>query len=284
MQRQPISKHAYLIGAPGPWYNFLPGVVKDLENVKRFLMSPRGGAWLSSEITIISDADFIPARDLLRSHNEDYRLVYFSGHGFSSSDNHHWLSFQDVNVSDLELVHPFILKQTIICDACSDFQDLGSIGGIGQDDEQWVHADGANKVRELFNEWIDNSPNGIQIFHSVKPGYSAKDTPVGGIFTNNLLNAVKYKMTPMEDYSYATMDSLVEYLAHSNVSMNLSHLIPWRSYNHGSMRVPFGVCLPAASANEIERWPKVVLEQDVNWGEVLLTTIGVTVIVGLLGD
>lgn len=63
MSMNPASliKHAYLIGVPGG-YEFgtthLEGVSKDLANIKRFLKSRKGGAWLEKEITVISNAHY----------------------------------------------------------------------------------------------------------------------------------------------------------------------------------------------------------------------------------
>lgn len=77
----PVRRRAILIGDPGPRKNYLPGVDDDVRNMRGYLLSPRGGGWLPHEITVIwreAKAQILAA---VRSIEEDYLFVYYSGHG-----------------------------------------------------------------------------------------------------------------------------------------------------------------------------------------------------------
>jgi hypothetical protein len=60
----------------------LPGARADVQNLRAFLMSPRGGAWRTDEIFTRSHPSISEVRRVLkRASNRDYGFVAFSGHG-----------------------------------------------------------------------------------------------------------------------------------------------------------------------------------------------------------
>jgi hypothetical protein len=255
--RNKLIKHAYLIGAPGGPENgtdFLHGVSNDPLNMKRFLKSRNGGAWRENEITILSFAHYTAIKDRLDFTYEDFRLTYFSGHGFiDQASGNNCLLFQDGWVYDTDLINPYILKQSIICDSCRNFVDLGKISGIEKEQEEWRNASGDDIVRELFDKWIMESPNGIQIFHAVASGLIAWDTSSGGLFTNRLIQAAQIEMQQFDDYSYSTLLQFVEYLRHPGISQNKQQRMPSFTYAEGNLKVPFAVGFPATKETFIPK-------------------------------
>lgn len=284
-----ILKRAYLIGAPGGPVNHtkeLTGVGKDLRRVKRFLKSKSGGQWLDSEIIVLSWAEFSLIRHQLANTHADYRLIYFSGHGFYKDGRNH-LMFQDGWVLDTDLIHPFIEKQEILCDSCRTFVDLGRISGITPRDE-WKNFKGDDlEVHHLFNDWVTDSPNGVQIFHAVPPGIAALDTPDGGMFTNSLLDAAENDMTAYEDYSFATLRGIVDYLNHPQISRYRPYLQPQLTYEEGYLNVPFAVGMPASmreAQTEVVLPEPATVSQGINWGGLALFALGVTAAAALIDN
>ena len=74
-----MIRKALLIGAPG---DDLPGVTKDIANLKDFLLSDAGGAWESREIeTLIDPSRILVDSKLSALSLSDYSFVFFAGHG-----------------------------------------------------------------------------------------------------------------------------------------------------------------------------------------------------------
>lgn len=287
-----LIKHAYLIGAPGGPENgtdFLHGVSNDPLTVKRFLKSRNGGAWHENEITILSFAHYTAIKDRLDFTYEDFRLTYFSGHGFiHEATGNNCLLFQDGWVYDTDLINPYILKQAIICDSCRNFIDLGKISGIEKDQEEWRNAAGDDIVRELFDQWIISSPNGIQIFHAVPTGYSALDTRSGGLFTNRLIEAAKNDIEKTDDYSYATLDQFINYLSHPDKSYNKAERMPCLTYYEGNLQVPFAIGLPYQVPRQVLQpvyhLPPQTINNGINWNMIGKIALGVIVATAILDE
>ena len=82
-----MTRHAFLIGAPGPANaaNFLPGVDFDMKNYIQFLVSPSGGAWEKHEITPLLNPSKQKLLGLLQASAAEYVLIIFSGHGSTNT-------------------------------------------------------------------------------------------------------------------------------------------------------------------------------------------------------
>lgn len=288
MIRGKLLKKAFLIGAPGGdniSTKYLPGVEKDLKNVKRFLMSVNGGGWLESEITILPFANFRSVRSELENSQLDYQVIYFSGHGFVYNGYNH-LMFQDEPVCDTDLINPYIPKQLIICDACRVPVSFGKISGISPDENDWQNFTGIDwSVREIFDQWIEESENGVQIFHAVPHGFSALDTHHGGLFTKRLIDAAEKEMITYDEYSFASLNDIVNYLNHPDIAQYKAYNMPQRTYCKGNLNVPFAVSLPTDLCSEesyvLERGTGIVSQQT-NWGGLALFALGVVAIATML--
>jgi Caspase domain len=79
-----MNRKALLIGNPGTvgHEDYLPGVVRDLENYKAFLESPLGGAWRPDEIkTLKAPTKDETTNQISSLKGADYSFIVFSGHG-----------------------------------------------------------------------------------------------------------------------------------------------------------------------------------------------------------
>jgi hypothetical protein len=273
-----VKRLAILIGAPGDYANgtkHLRGVSEDLKNLKKYLNSEQGGAYLNNEIITINDATREGVLNTIRSVRADFVLIYFSGHGNRNPGIGNFISLQDGVLQDIALLADHLPRQLVIVDACRTFMRLGQISGIpGEEPEQWLHADGFSVIREIMNERILLSPAGKIVVHAVPEGYSTGDTDSGGIFTNRLLEMCKTGFAPSDTYQFADIAEVVRCLKHPHNSHNMPHRKPCITYNEGSLQVPFAFCLP-----QEQRQPVYFENTDyhspvtVNWNNVALAAL-----------
>src|SRR6266566_997687 len=60
----------------------LPGVEKDVMNYKQFFMSPLGGAWMASEVSVLKNPTKEQVEMYIRAlQTADYSITIFAGHG-----------------------------------------------------------------------------------------------------------------------------------------------------------------------------------------------------------
>ncbi len=83
-----MKRIVVLIESPG--IPFLNGVEKGIKNMKAFLKSANGGGWTTDEIKELPTPNPSASQTLAlldTINNIDFAFVYFSGHGFTGSDN-----------------------------------------------------------------------------------------------------------------------------------------------------------------------------------------------------
>ena len=206
--RETIKRIAVLIGCPGMGPSSLRGVHPDIRNMYQYHRSPRGGAWLPEEIIVLWSPTREQLLDIIGGIEADFLRVYFSGHGCADLVYDRTpgvegivdvrmlaLSGNDL-VCDLELVNWSIPRQEIICDCCR-LRPGARISGIPETFEEIPFTEEEfYEARELFNKYIQLSPEGKVIIHSTLDGEPAADTDAGGTFTFALLeSALNYQST-----------------------------------------------------------------------------------------
>ena len=127
-----MKRIALLIGSPGTPY--LTGVKKDIENIKTYLQSSIGGAWTSGEIketTLNPSAkDTLSLLDNINS--ADFAFVYFSGHGFTGTDNKGKININTNEVINISDIANRCKKQITLIDACRGYQEYSGFDGLSE--------------------------------------------------------------------------------------------------------------------------------------------------------
>lgn len=236
---QNLDRKAILIGCPGSGRSFLPGPAKDLENLKEFLQSDKGGRWYPNEITTLQNPTFEQLFEVVHSTNADYNFIYFSGHGYTTDEFNRMVSLRDRNVEDLFFINDSS-RQLIVIDACRNFVGDG-ISGILDLGEQWYHFDGVYESREIFDRYIKNSPHGKTIVHATQIGDYSYDSQTGGYFTKALLQVSTQVKT--ETYKPVFITQILPVLP--NLLKNQGNKqVPEITYTEGNMKVPFAIAVP----------------------------------------
>lgn len=238
-----ITRKAVLIGCPGDRNNFLEGVKQDIKNICNYLKSDKGGAWYDSEIEVIYNPTFDKVSSVVHSVNVDYTFIYFSGHGFTNTDDHRMLCLKDYDMSDKFLLNESP-RQLIIVDACRNYIAPG-ITGIPDFGEQWDHFDATSPIHDLFDKYIENSPNGKLIIHATKQGEFSYDSPNGGYFTQALLHVstrIKNKNNCDPVHIYRILDYIPTVLQRHN-----NYQVPSITFRKGNLMVPFAFAIPSFS-------------------------------------
>ncbi|MBS1509367.1 MAG: caspase family protein [Bacteroidetes bacterium] len=229
-----VSRKAILIGAPSKGGRHLPGVSQDLAGFRRYLKSDKAGRWFDNEIITLPHPDLQTAINQIHSTVVDYLIVYFSGHGATIEGNKRVLEFRDGFITDTDFLNA-CPRQVVICDACSNYIQPG-ISGIPEYGEEYFHFDGIYKARELFDQYILNSPCGKIIVHSTQLGQPSYDSIDGGYFTQGLLN-VATKLKTFQNYYPLSIADVLRYVP-GYLQKRGNNQIP-TIYAEGNLNIPF---------------------------------------------
>jgi len=235
------SRCAILIGCPGPSHNFLRGVKQDLFNLRKYLRSDNGGAWIDEEITTLYDATLSDVFSAIQNSVADYVFVYFSGHGYTSAEGYRMVSLRDYAVSDVFLLNASP-RQLIVVDACRNYESVG-YGKFPSLEKEYYSISGPPvDTRELFDRAIRNSPRGKMIIHSTRPGYSSYDSVHGGYFTHALLTLAT-RLQMKEGAKKYMIDRMLPHVKTVLENRNNTQA-PCIVYNDGNLLVPFTITAP----------------------------------------
>lgn len=262
-----VTRKAILIGSPGNNGNFLEGVGSDIKNMRRFLESTKGGRWKPNEIVDLYNPSLNDVATILKSINQDYNFIYFSGHGYTElTTGKRMIKLRDYSIPDTSLLcrSP---KQLVIVDACRNFSSPG-LSGIPQFEDEVDHFEGSSTY-ELFSEYIVHSPQGKLIVHATQPGKYSYDSPSGGYFTQALLY-VATRIRADAEYAPCTINGLLHHLP-KLLQRNKNSQVPTIAYREGTLTVPFALCTTKSVRNAVNE----------NTGSKEL--VGALVVLGLVG-
>lgn len=187
-----MKRKAILIGSPGTPH--LTGVEIDLINMKNFLSSSVGGSWdIETEIVEFnlnpSFADIEPHLNSLQYC--DYGLVYYSGHGFTNSNNEGQINLNENEIIALKNLANRCNKQITIIDACRGYAArFNAIGSIKPSPITFENNNAAY-AKSLYEKFVNDCPNGRVLLYAATVGKNATDTNNGGYFSTHLLMAAK---------------------------------------------------------------------------------------------
>lgn len=259
---KPVRK-AILIGSPGEEPNYLYSVSTDIQNMRSFLLSPRGGKWKEEEIITLYNPDLTTVAAAIGNGVADYSFIYFAGHGYET-ENDRMICLNETDVTDLFLLDQSP-RQLILLDSCR-IKEYAAISGIpGEDD--WLHFDGYYPEREAFDQYILQSPTGKKIVHATKSGFASWEDKKGkgGVFTTNLLYSTR---SFQNELLYAPLDierllkKAKDYIWQSGYDQE-----PEIVYSDGDLQVPFALFIkdepkPALNQNFSQNAPRRVFKKE----------------------
>ena len=185
-----MKKIALLIGNS----DGLPGVKKDLNDWKNFLVSPVGGAWdEAKEIKMLMN----PSRTLLLDSIKrakclsDFAIVVYSGHGGYNRKTILEINEDEEVIEETDLID-IAPKQISIFDCCRalterstslfEGRNFYSINGISYNLED---------IRQAYEQKIIQTPNQQICLYACSIGEMALDTKGGGLYIQTLLEETK---------------------------------------------------------------------------------------------
>ncbi|KLI27639.1 hypothetical protein A9X77_08370 [Brachyspira hyodysenteriae] len=171
------------------------GTLKDIENMKYFLTSLKGGAWYDSEIWMKDE----PSNDdiiNIQNYSGDYSLVFIASHGFHNIEtNEQYVELNGNRRFPLSCFFTKAKKQLIIVDACREYYDYNIYENFSKSTEA-VKQNSANNIvklyRNKYHNCINDCSDGNIIVYSTDINNVANENKnKGGLFTSELINVAK---------------------------------------------------------------------------------------------
>lgn len=165
----------------------------DMLRITKFLMSLQGGAWEKEEIVECKDKsadEILKVIDDIKAENNDYVIVYFTGHGGVQGD-----TILEVNPA-LELLKEnsffgLASRQLNILDCCRcTIKTTLSIYGSSRSISPMQRAL-RDEVRKEYEELVMNAAPQLVRMYSCREGESSWSSKDGSYYTNNLIWCAK---------------------------------------------------------------------------------------------
>lgn len=202
----------------------LTGPLKDVESLKRFYNSVKGGALSNANIVLLPEsqatADNIlnAATDLFAKANQnDVIITYFSGHGgmgyFCAYDQ--GLQYERINL----ILNKSPAKKLFIVDACrSGSWDVSS--ALTSKGDKLTK----EQALDLFYKQLSNSGNGINWLLACRPDEYSADGNNNGLFTEFMLEGLNGKADKEgNNDNIVSLDELYIYLKGQFSQWNAKH-------------------------------------------------------------
>lgn len=208
-----MNRQALLIGCPGVrgTNSYLGGVVRDLDNYNRFLRSPLGGAWYSSEIVSLDDPGESAVRVALQNlKSADYSLMLFSGHGYYSAQKRSTVIclHGDDEMDSIEL-RTGAKKHTLMLDCCRRVSRTVLAEDTLAKMDSMARSLSTTDCRIYYDRAISECPSGLIVLHSCDINETAgDDSRRGGYYAYSLIDvAEKWAESNKTDLSkeYSTL-------------------------------------------------------------------------------
>ena len=183
-----MKRKALLIGNT----NGLAGVQIDIQKTKAFLLSDIGGAWLNSEIDVLTNprrADLLARVDQVRQSSPDYVFLLFSGHGGLEKRT----TMLELNGAGETIAEDVLFKiaprQISVFDCCRAMTREVALEAYAADSLMKSHV--ASVVRGRYDALIMRAiPQQVRLYACLM-GQVSNDTRNGAIYLQNLLEAAK---------------------------------------------------------------------------------------------
>jgi hypothetical protein len=172
---------------------YCKGVFADMDNFKKFLLSPIGGLWKDGEIiTKIKPTKIELLKEIEVLKSVDYGLVIFSGHGWHSGQ----LDETMVKLNDNESISSKELrkgapKQTLILDCCREIHSEPVKKMFECAFEKMSSQIHPEDCRFFYDNQIIKCANSIIVLYGCDINETAGESLSGGYFSYRLINSSK---------------------------------------------------------------------------------------------
>ncbi len=186
-----MKKKALIIGCSGSGSDYLPGVKNDVANYTNFLTSEIGGGWYNSEIISLLDGskDMIKKTvNDIKSQNNDFIFVVFSGHGdYSTAYNCRRLYTDNTNYIYESELWGLCNKELLVVDTCA-----GKVNDVyktvTESIEMSKNFEAYRKdYRRVYESAISKCLDQEIYLYACDVDEFSSDTAKGGLFSKNLL-------------------------------------------------------------------------------------------------
>jgi len=209
-----MKRHSYIIKGHSKNSKEEQAFITCVNKYFDFLRSIAGGAWETEELSKLETPTSQELKTIIESHNPDYALIIFVGHGATQDNN----QLFGINEEEVIKAGQFVLnvpKQMIILESCrgngskrfpvidlSDKPPEFERGGI-------VRAPiSRNKAKELFFKELSRCDKGLVVCFACSPDESAW----GFLFTQVLLNfGMAWHLNPDNHLQVLKINSLIEF-------------------------------------------------------------------------
>lgn len=186
-----MKKHILIIGNTSN----LQGVEADLENYYRFFVSPVGGLWYDSEITVLRNTTTENALlwlNTFRRQQLDYFIFVFCGHGASVNEE----VVMELN-NNKEIIYESQVKgvasrQLCIFDCCRNIERPEAYASLTEIRTFSLGGRLFGDVRRRYDERIMQSVPQSACLYACSIGESADGNRSGGYYTYNLLKFARH--------------------------------------------------------------------------------------------
>lgn len=185
-----MKRFAYLLSNT----NGLPGISKDVEDFRNYLISNAGGAWNPKEIFSQQN----PSLSLLRSHiaslreqKFDYVVFYYTGHGSYERGTCLYINENDEYIKESEVLN-LAPKQLSLFDCCRVIQESSTEGLVTTFDEAVKNASyDHQRFRDRFDSLVKAAlPQQVKLY-ACRIGEKATATRDGSLYTQGLLETAR---------------------------------------------------------------------------------------------
>lgn len=166
----------------------LPGATRDASAWQNYLLSNRGGAWRSNEISILSNPTLQIVRSKIALMTDGYSFVTFSGHGYvSARTKETMLCLQGGEISEIGLT-PSSNRVTLILDSCRGIISEALAFAEARALLRKSEVD-SSQFRNLFDSALERAEMGACKLYGCAFDQSAQETKAGGVFTQSMIQA-----------------------------------------------------------------------------------------------
>ncbi|MFC5522616.1 caspase family protein [Polaromonas jejuensis] len=241
-----MNRKALIIGAPAP---DIPGVKTDLKNYRDFLLSPLGGAWVSSEVvTLISPSEADVSAQIQSLSNASYSLVVFAGHGrHPTQDGSTLVELRPGLEIDSVRLRRGAEKHTLILDCCRKLSKTLLTEDVLAKAAKRELVLTASECRTYYDKRIADCGKGLVVLFACGIDETAGESPqAGGYYSASLMAAAhEWKSTSDIDlaksYKIMSITDVHEQAATRVKALSGSRQNPTSEYPRTELRFPFAV-------------------------------------------
>jgi hypothetical protein len=166
----------------------LSGTKIDTDAWAKYLQSPRGGAWYTSEVNVLTNPSKFAVEARIKTANIDYCLVAFSGHGYvDGASRLTYGVLKDGDMSEVSLTPPCD-RSIVVMDSCREVE----YGRLTEGKAVFAAAridEDVSAHREAFDAELAKHKLAKYRLFGCDFQQVANEDSRGGFFTSALINA-----------------------------------------------------------------------------------------------